>query len=196
MPTGEIVAIPSRGALMGNRGILHNTSKKLGVSRWQHPHWVTCVLSFKNRHRPVMTPRRYTELFFLDEPTALAAGHRPCGECRRQDFLKFKLHFSAANKTTNLREIDELMQAQRVRRDRMQVRYQACAMDLPDGTFVMHKDKPYLVWRSALYQFTPSGYGGVRDIPSEQVTVLTPRCTVQTLSNGYSPTPHASIERL
>ena len=75
-PTGEIVADPARGTLMGNRGILHDASRRLGAARWRHQHWISCRLSFKGRRRAVMAPHRYTELFFLDEATALAAGHR------------------------------------------------------------------------------------------------------------------------
>ncbi len=89
-PTGAIVADPARGCFMGNRGILHDDRKRLGRARWRHKHWIVCVLAFRGRWRRVMEPRRYTELFFLDEAVALAAGHRPCAECRRgryQDFL-------------------------------------------------------------------------------------------------------------
>ena len=88
-PGGEIIADPARGTLMGNRGILHDAGQRLGVARWRHPHWIYCRLSFKGRRRAVMAPGRYTELFFLDEASALAAGHRPCYECRREDFLRF-----------------------------------------------------------------------------------------------------------
>ena len=82
-PMGDIIADAARGTLMGNRGILHNASRQLGAARWRHRSWICCRLSFKNRRRQVMAPGRYTELFFLDEATALAAGHRPCCECRR-----------------------------------------------------------------------------------------------------------------
>ena len=96
-PLGEIVATAERGGLMGNRGILHDRDRRLGVSRWKHPHWVCCRLAFLGRHRPVMTPGRYTELFFLDEATALAAGHRPCAECRRADYTRFLDAWTAAH---------------------------------------------------------------------------------------------------
>ncbi|MEL6170752.1 MAG: hypothetical protein AAFQ04_05600 [Pseudomonadota bacterium] len=192
IPTGQIVAIPERGTLMGNRGILHDDMRVLQTRRWQHPHWVTCVLSFKNRHRTVMSPRRYTELFFLDEPTALAAGHRPCGECRRADFVKFKALFNAANHTESLKDIDRLMQAQRVTRSRDQVTFKADCRALPDGTYVLHENSPHLIWKDRLLHFTPSGYDHSAAVPKHEVTVLTPACTVKTLAHGYCAKPHPS----
>ena len=85
-PGGEIIADPARGTLMGNRGILHDAQQRLGRVRWRHPNWICCLLAFKGRRREVMTPHRYTELFFLDEATALAAGHRPCCEMQAGGF--------------------------------------------------------------------------------------------------------------
>lgn len=90
LPTGEVVAIPDRGLFMGNRGILHDTEGRLGGARWKHPHWITCRLTINGRKRTLMAPGRYTELFFLDEAVACAAGHRPCAECRRAEWLTFR----------------------------------------------------------------------------------------------------------
>jgi len=118
LPTGEIAATPDRGTLMGNRGILQDNAQNLARRRWQHASWVTCVLRYKDWHREVMQPRNYTELFFLDEPTALAAGHRPCGLCRRPDFTRFKAQFNAANGTETLAQIDRRMHRDRVTRHR------------------------------------------------------------------------------
>ncbi len=89
MPTGEIVADPGRGLMMGNRGCLHGRGRQLGVSRWRSPAWICCVLEWRGRQRDPMPPGRWTALFFLDEATALAAGHRPCAFCRHPDFLGF-----------------------------------------------------------------------------------------------------------
>ena len=89
MPTGQIVADPGRGLMMGNRGCLHGPGRQLGVSRWRSQAWICCVLEWRGRRRDPMPPGRWTALFFLDEATALAAGHRPCGFCRRPDFLDF-----------------------------------------------------------------------------------------------------------
>ena len=95
-PFGEIVSSPARGLLMGNRGILHNDDRRLGTARWQHPHWVACRLEFRGRRQEVMRPGAYTQLFFLDEAVALAAGHRPCAHCRRADYEAFVSAWMAA----------------------------------------------------------------------------------------------------
>ncbi len=97
-PFGEIIATPERGMWMGNRGgCFHDAEQRLTASRWVNTHWITCRLEFKGWHREVMQPRRYTELFFLDEATAFAAGHRPCFECRRHDAKAFQSAWVAAN---------------------------------------------------------------------------------------------------
>jgi hypothetical protein len=96
-PFGEIVSVPERGTMMGNRGILHDVDGRIR-RRWRVKRWLICVLEFKGRHRMVMAPNRYTELFFLDEATGLAAGHRPCAECRRSRFLAFRNAWGAANR--------------------------------------------------------------------------------------------------
>jgi len=88
-PFGDLVAVPDRGALMGNRGVLHDDERRI-VRFSQGRRWIACLTDVKGRRRPLMTPGRYTELFFLDEATALAAGHRPCWECRRADALRFR----------------------------------------------------------------------------------------------------------
>lgn len=95
-PFGEIIAHPARGELMGNRGILHDASQRLSPSRWRHRHWVTCLTRFKEWQRRVMQPHAYTELFFLDEATALAAGHRPCALCRRERYRSFQTSMQRA----------------------------------------------------------------------------------------------------
>ena len=88
-PFGEIVATPERGTFFGNRGVLHDPEGRIRRA-WQVKRWLLCLLEFKGRRRSVMTPGNYTELFFLDEATGLAAGHRPCAECRRGRFLAFR----------------------------------------------------------------------------------------------------------
>src|SRR3546814_7635859 len=96
-PYGDIVAVPARGMFMGNRGILHDAEGRLGTSRWKLRAWLICRTCFRGRQRQIMSPNRYTELFFLDEATALAAGHRPCFECRRRDFVQFRDAWAAGN---------------------------------------------------------------------------------------------------
>ncbi|WP_338548454.1 hypothetical protein [Roseovarius phycicola] len=189
-PTGDILAVPDRGTLMGNRGILHDDHQRLTARRWQHPHWVTCITTYKDWHRKVMQPHNYTELFFLDEPTALAAGHRPCGLCRHKDYTRFKTLFNAANGTQTLDQIDRLMQRDRITRSRIQVRYKAQAADLPDGTFVLHDATPHLLWETHALRYSPAGYTNALPRPTGAITVLTPASTVATLQQGYQPAPH------
>lgn len=195
-PTGDILAIPERGTLMGNRGILHDDHQRLTARRWQHPHWVTCVTRYKDWHRKVMQPRNYTELFFLDEPTALAAGHRPCGLCRHTDYTRFKALFNAANGTETLAQIDQLMQRDRITRSRQQLRHTASAHHLPDGTYILHQNQPQLLWQDRLLRYTPAGYVAALPRPEDTLTVLTPASTVATLLQGYRPQPHPSAAAL
>lgn len=194
LPTGEIVAAPFRGTLMGNRGILHDEAQTLKTRRWQHPHWVTCVLHYKDWHRPVMTPHNYTELFFLDEATALAAGHRPCGLCRRADYNRFRQLWDAAHgPAPDLMTLDRHMHRDRVTRTRQQVRHTAPLKSLPDGTFILHDGAPHLVRDARLLRAAPDGYNASLPRPtSGEATVLTPACTVAVLTQGYRPALHPS----
>jgi hypothetical protein len=192
-PTSEIVADPARGSLMGNRGILHDAGQRLGIARWRHPHWIACRLAFKGRRRPVMAPRRYTELFFLDEPTALAAGHRPCCECRREDFRRFQAAWRRAfgdDGDARAGEIDRVLHRARVEpRTRRQIRFEAPLDDLPDGAFVLLPDDPTpcLVRGDRLEPWRPGGYGPPRPRRSGSVSVLTPAPTIAVLRAGYVP---------
>ncbi|SNS81154.1 hypothetical protein [Tropicimonas sediminicola] len=194
LPTGEVAAIPERGLLMGNRGILHDAEGRLGVSRWRHPHWVCCVLSFKGRRREVMAPGRYTELFFLDEAVALAAGHRPCAECRRPDHEAFRDAWERAfGSRPRAPEIDRVLHAERATRDRRQIRHRADPASLPDGAMVLGPEGAALVLQGALLPFSPPGYGPRRPMPrGAAIEVLTPRATVDVLRAGYRPLLHPS----
>jgi hypothetical protein len=190
LPTGEIVARPFRGLFMGNRGILHDGAGRLGVSRWKHPHWVCCVLQFKNRHRQVMTPNHYTELFFLDEAVALAAGHRPCAECRRADFNAFR---AALGPDLSAPGIDAALHPARVEsHSRRQIRHDAPLDRLPDGTFILQDGTAHLVSGAFILPLARSGYGPARPRPRGTVTVLTPKPNLKALQNGYRPVLHPS----
>lgn len=198
-PLGAIIATPERGGLMGNRGILHDRDGRLGVSRWQHTHWVCCRLAFRGRRRPVMTPAHYTELFFLDEATALAAGHRPCAECRRADHTRFLDAWGTAyGVRPSALELDRLLHPRRVTRRREQVRFEAPLRGLPEGTMVLLPDDeatPWLVWGDRLWRWSFGGYIEWRSPGSTStVAVLTPRPTVRTLGAGYRPQVHASVD--
>jgi hypothetical protein len=193
LPTGEIVADPARGLFMGNRGILHDGERRLGTARWRHKAWICCVLSFKGRRRVPMSPGAYTELFFLDEAVALAAGHRPCAECRRADFNRFRAAWArATGETASAPAMDATLHAARVTRARAQVRHEAELSTLPDGAFVLNGGAPCLVHGGALLPFSPGGYGAPLPRPGGAATVLTPRPLVDALRAGYAPALHHS----
>ena len=201
-PFGEIVSSPARGLLMGNRGILHNDERRLGTARWQHPHWVACRLEYKGRRQEVMRPGAYTQLFFLDEAVALAAGHRPCAHCRRADYEAFVSAWMAAGGRTErprAAEIDWQLHRERVDpATRRQVTHAAPLDSLPDGAFVTLPGKPgtaYLVLGRSLLTWTAEGYRGARERPDRlEVAVLTPRATVAAMAAGFKPLLHPSAE--
>ena len=181
-PYGEIVAIPERGALMGNRGVLHGDD---GEHRrdWQLRRWITCRLEFKGRHREIRRPRRWTELFFLDEATALAAGHRPCAECRREDYRRWQAAWPGED--TSADAMDEILHADRLD-GRAKRTYEARLGKLPDGVIVERDGRPWRLEGGVLRLWTPAGYGVVaRAGPRETATVLTPAVTVAVLAAGY-----------
>jgi hypothetical protein len=206
-PEGEIIATPHRGLMMGNRGgAFHLPDRTLGTRRWASRQWIACVLSFKGRHREVMQPNRYTELFFLDEATALAAGHRPCFECRRADAEAFaalwsKLHGRLSRAQAG--EMDMALQGERVGADRAKVVYRARLADIPSGAFVRYPAgsagaRCYLVEDNNLLAWSPGGYGCVvaPTSVSQELEVLTPRSIVAVLSAGYRPMLHPSARAL
>ena len=190
LPTGDIVALPFRGAWMGNRGILHDEYGLLGRARWRHPHWIICRLAFKGRRRPIMAPRRYTELFFFDEAVALAAGHRPCAECRRGAFNAYRTAWAKAHGGTPPSAIamDDALHAARIdRRARGQLTHIAQAEDLPNGVFVREAGgAPSLLWNGALHPYLDNGYGPPqRPSTPTRLEVLTPAPSVRALLAGY-----------
>lgn len=196
LPTGEIVAQPWRGTLMGNRGILHDARGRLGAARWRHANWVCCVTEFRGRHRAPMpppgAPSRYTALFFWDEACALAAGHRPCAECRNADYRRFRAAWAAAGLPgVSAGEVDRALHAARVGRDRRQVTHLADLAGLPDGVFVARAGAPHLKWDSRLWRWSPDGYADVGPAGAGRVHVLTPAPTVAAIRAGY-----ASLVRL
>jgi hypothetical protein len=196
-PTQEIVAHPARGLLMGNRGSIHRPDRTLGVTRWRTKMWISCVLNLGGRRRDVMPPGRWTALFFLDEATALAAGHRPCGYCRRADHLWFGESWRVAEgmpARPRAFEMDIWLHAQRVdRRTRRQVTHQAAAGDLPDGTIISHDGTTGLWSGGALLPWSFGGYlAPARVSPGSTVTVLTPPAIVGVLAAGYRPMVHPS----
>jgi hypothetical protein len=195
-PWGAIIADPGRGLFFGNRGNLHD-EREVIVRLWKTKAWVTCLLQFKGRRRRLMQPGRYTELFFLDEAVALAAGHRPCGECRRHDLEHFKRAWAAAiSGQDTLSDIDRRLHLDRVRPDRRKRIFKETFATLPDGTYIEWEGSAWLILEQALHCWTPAGYSQ-RTEPSlaGTVRVLTPRCTVTVLSAGYRPLLHPSARQ-
>lgn len=195
LPTGDIVADSDYvGTFTGNRGILHRADGTLGTARWTHPHWVTCTLTHpRGIHHGAMPDRGWTALFFLDEAVALAAGHRPCGYCRRAAYGAWIAAWSAAHGPTDRGTMDRHLHTARVTRARAQVRHQAEAALLPDGTFVLWQDRPHLLRGGQAIPFAPAGYGRPLARPTGQVIVLTPAPTITVLAAGYRPALHHSL---
>ncbi|NUO84338.1 hypothetical protein HUU05_30050 [candidate division KSB1 bacterium] len=201
-PIGEIIATPARGMLLGNRGCLHNARQQI-VRPYQLKRWIICRLAFKDRHRTVMTPGQYTELFFLDEVTALAAGHRPCAECSRDKFESFRLHWARANSelahgTKPLATaIDEILHRERCGPLRQKVTYAEKLGALPEGSFVrLENGQAYLVIQQALLEWHPEGYSSSMErAPDRIVQVLTPRSIVRALAAGYRAMLHPSVPK-
>jgi hypothetical protein len=195
MPTQEIVRDPHRGLIMGNRGCLHGPDRELGAARWRSRLWLSCVLDWNGRRRDVMPPGRWTALFFLDEATALAAGHRPCAYCRRGDYLAYARAWQAATGAGRrpwAAEMDATLHAERVRRDRTQIVWRSRVGDLPDLAMVRDRYGIGLLRAGAVRPWSPGGYGPARPVTGEVVDVLTPPSSVAALACGYVPVLHPS----
>ena len=192
-PDGELIAVPDRGMFWGNRGCLVDRDGNL-ARYCRGKAWLVCVLEFKGRRRQLWTPGRLTELFFLDEATALAAGHRPCGECRGADYRAFKSAWARAHPAEKVSApaMDARLHADRLVRPGVRRTHQAPAGDLPDGAMVSLYGQAWLVRGDELAAWAPGGYGSRRARPDEAVTVITPRSTVATLAAGYQPALHPS----
>ena len=196
-PFGELIATPALGTLYGNRGgRFHRDDQTLGQRRWASRQWICCVLRFKNRHNKVWT-RRYTDLFFLDEVTALAAGHRPCFECRRASANAFaeKWAQTKGGDFPYVEEMDSALQAERLdgRAKRM---HRMPFSGLPDGAFVSLDNAAYAVRGSHLLRWSETGYVEKIARPGGNATVLTPPSIVAVLAAGYQPQWHPSADAL
>ena len=196
-PFGRLVAAPERGTLMGNRGgRIHHSDRTLGKTRWKSRQWISCLCQFKKRHREVWGAG-YTELFFLDEVTALAAGHRPCFECRRADALAFQSAFSAGQGGGLLRaaEMDRILHAERLASARPAVRRLALA-DLPDGTVLARGGTAFALRGGSLLTWSFGGYAKqVSAAAGEVLGVVTPPSIIAALTQGYRPLWHDSALR-
>jgi hypothetical protein len=194
-PFGEFIASPARGTLMGNRGgKIHSGDKKLTSRRWASRQWICCVLDFRGRQRDVWG-RYYTELFFLDEVTAFAAGHRPCFECRRKDAERFATLFSGKTRRASAAAMDNRLHAERL--DGQSKRTHAQALDaLPDGAMIARDGEAYAVRGMQLLRWTPAGYAGLHARAAGlDADVLTPPSILAVLARGYAPLWHPSAAK-
>ena len=191
-PLGDLIAVPERGLLTGNRGVLHDEQGAI-VRRSQVRRWITCVLAFGDRHREVMAPGRYTHLFFVDEATALAAGHRPCAECRRTDYRRFRDCWAAAHGlpvAPGADDLDAVLAAERAPGGGRGRCSRRPAGSLPDGAFVQWEGASWLVSAGLLLLWTPGGYTERRPPPGDALPVLTPPATIAVIGAGYRPGLH------
>jgi hypothetical protein len=186
-PDGTLHAVPERGLLMGNRGgRLHRPDGTLGAARWKSRAWICCLLAFRGRHRGVMGDG-YTEVFFLDEATALAAGHRPCFECRRAAARAFAAAWPAET-PPRAAGMDLVLHAER-RAPPATVPFAA----LPEGSVFLVGDAPHLAWSGRAWRWSFAGYAAARrPAPAEPVVALTPPSVRATLAAGYAPMVHPS----
>jgi len=191
-PFGELVATPARGTMMGNRGgRLHDAQRKLGNRRWTSKQWICCKLDFNDRHRAVWGDS-YTELFFLDEVTALAAGHRPCFECRRKDAETFATLFSDAGTRATAAAMDKALHAERLSGKAKRL-HRRDVDTLLDAAMIVLDGEVFAVRADQLLPWTPSGYGPARPRPHGQdIEVLTPPSILAVLARGYRPQWHPS----
>jgi hypothetical protein len=195
-PFGELFATAARGTLMGNRGgHFHTDDKTLTTRRWASRQWICCVLEFKNRQRDVWG-RYYTELFFLDEVTAFAAGHRPCFECRRRDAEHFARLFAGKGRRASAPAMDEVLHRERLdgRAKRM---HRAGINALPEGAMIAIHGEPFALRGDRMLHWTAKGYDTPQPRPRGiEVEVLTPPSIVSVLARGYAPLWHSSARAL
>ena len=202
-PFSSLISTPERGAWTGNRGVIHNERKEI-IKNHAVKYWITCVLEYKNARRSVMSPNRWTELFFLDEATAFAAGHRPCGFCRHADFKRFKELWLSTNgekygltTKTKMDIIDAFIHQERLDENGLKMTFKSILNALPNGTFITFDDmsKAYLWYQQNLYEWSFNGYVKVLQFDKNQVVnVLTPLSYVAVFKAGYVPEVHFSAK--
>ena len=186
-PLGELIVDPARGLVYGNRGCLHDSEGRIR-RRYGGRRWISCRLQFRGWHRaPLLQPGRFTELFFLDEATAFAAGHRPCALCRRDDYVRFGGIWRALHGgQVGADAIDAQLHRERlVEGTRTQRHHREAFGSLPDGTFVLQDGEAYAVVDDSLLRWTPSGYRGRGAVPNGDALVITPPSLVAGLRAGW-----------
>jgi hypothetical protein len=198
-PSGDIIATPHRGMFTGNRGIIHDPATKTLLSkRWASQAWITCLCEFRGWRRKVMGGRSWTELFFLDEATAFAAGHRPCFFCRRDDANRFRAAWEVGNGGAKIlaRDIDTVLHRERLVGGKKRLHALTMPLDeLPDGAMLQDGSESYLIVRGRALAWSPAGYRRAHD-PLSGAMLLTPPSTLRALSAGYRPVLHESSAEL
>ena len=188
-PPSELVADPARGLVYGNRGCLHDDQGRIR-RRYNGKRWIACRLEFRGwRRSPLLQPGRFTELFFLDEATAFAAGHRPCALCRREDYVRFAQIWASLHPgEVGADAMDARLHAERVDpASRAQRRHHARVGDLPDGAFVLHDGEPWLVLGDEVRRWSAAGYDMSEPRPDGAAVLLTPPSLVAVLRAGWDP---------
>ncbi len=188
-PFSELVADPARGLVYGNRGCLHDATGQIR-RRYNGKRWIACRLQFRGwLRRPLLQPGRFTELFFLDEATAMAAGHRPCALCRREDYVSFGDAWQAVHPGARGADaIDAQLHDERIAPgSRAQLRHEARLGELPDGAFVLLAGEPWVVVGDRVGRWTPAGYAEWRRRRGGTVELLTPPSLVAVLAGGWRP---------
>jgi hypothetical protein len=185
-PLGELVADPARGLVYGNRGCLHDADGHIRRA-YQVRRWIACRLEFRGRRRsPLMRPGRFTELFFLDEATAFGAGHRPCAECRRDDYDRFASIWRDLHDEAGADTVDARLHGERIDAATRERRFHAAAFaEIADGAFVLHGGVPKLVLGDTVLPWSVRGYGPSEPRPSGTATLITPPSLVAVLRAGW-----------
>jgi hypothetical protein len=195
-PTGDIISTPHRGMFTGNRGIIHDPATRTLTRRWAGKAWITCVCEFRGRRREVMGGRSWTELFFLDEATAFAAGHRPCFFCRRDDAKRFRAAWQEGNSVTNIhaREIDAVLHGERLEGRAKRLHPLSLPLKaLPDGAMLQQGTGSYLIAQGRALLWSAAGYRQAENA-LQAAMLLTPPSTLRALAAGYRPVLHPSAE--
>lgn len=194
-PFGEIVDLPLRGLFTGNRGILHDpTTKTLMAKRWTSNAWLVCSCEYKGVRRKVMSTRSWTELFFFDEATALAAGHRPCFQCRREDAELFRQAWAKGNARSlpSAGDMDVVLHRERLQSRRKRLHMLLTPLEaLPDGAMIAAGGNAYLVTKGKTHRWGAKDYLPVKHLPFVD-GLLTPPSTLRALEAGYRPRLHPS----
>lgn len=196
-PFGNLYAVQARGSLLGNRGQLHDADKAI-VRAWKTKAWVTCTLEYGDIQRTIFSPDSYSELFFLDEATAFAAGHRPCASCRNKRYREFKAKWLAANpelvtgEKPSITAIDKALHSERILRGGGKATFEAANETLPFGTIIEQDGTVYLIGEEQLLPWSFHGYGQPVSLPEAgtSVTVLTPASIVRLFQHGFRPQVH------